>query len=336
METTTVYKDSEAQNAENSRLGKCEVCNVNDAKYTCPKCEVKTCCLSCLKIHKTELECDGIRDKTKYIPLKKMTQMDFMSDYHFLEECTRYVADRKRDKIKKYTIYNKELPTHMFRLRAACKQRNITLRFLLSNFTKHRINTTRLDFKNQIVKWKIEWNFPNVGEKILTFFDDECSETATIGELLEKYLSPESDFVGKKQLEFYQAKGIDNLRVLLKAEGVRKCKNRYYELDYRKSLKENLAGKTIVEFPVIVVVFEEVARELDIIDSDEEDETEKTRYEQILGITSAKRPNPDESEALNKKNRVETNKNLLFSNGDDVESSEADDDGATTEEEKES
>lgn len=43
------------------RLGKCEVCNANSAKYTCPKCEVKTCQIKCVRIHKKELECDGIK-----------------------------------------------------------------------------------------------------------------------------------------------------------------------------------------------------------------------------------------------------------------------------------
>lgn len=104
---------------------------------------------------------------------------------------------------------------------------------------------------------------------MLTFYDDDCVESETIGSLLEKYLNPESnvDIPGRKQLEYYQAKGVDALRVLLKAEGVRKSKNRYYELDYRVSLRENLAGKRIVEFPVIAVVFDEVAQELDIIQS---------------------------------------------------------------------
>uniref|UniRef100_A0A336MM05 Box C/D snoRNA protein 1 n=1 Tax=Culicoides sonorensis TaxID=179676 RepID=A0A336MM05_CULSO len=342
METTVTYCDSKEENKEVSRLGKCEVCIINDAKYTCPKCEVKTCCLDCLKIHKKELECDGIRDKTKYIPLKKMTQMDFMSDYYFLEECTRYVADRKRDKIKKYTIYNKELPTHLFRLRAAARQRKITLRFLLSNFTKHRINTTKLNFKSQIIHWKVEWNFPNVGDKVLTFYDDNCLEGDTIESLLDKYLNPDSiiEVPGRKQLEFYQAKGIDQLKILLKAEGVRKSSNRYYELDHKLSLNENLANKTIVEFPVIVIVFEEVARELDIIQSDDEDETEKLHYNQVIGNTSGKRQSHTEGTPENiKKKRVTQNsstKNYLFSSEIDGNSSDssAADDGMTTEEEK--
>lgn len=57
----------------------CEVCNAVEAKYTCPKCEVRTCCISCVKIHKKELECDGIRDKTKFIPKNQFTDLDLLS-----------------------------------------------------------------------------------------------------------------------------------------------------------------------------------------------------------------------------------------------------------------
>lgn len=225
--------------------------------------------MECLKIHKKELECDGIRDKTKYIPLKKMTDMDFMNDYYFLEECTRYVADRKRDKLKKYTKFNKELPNHLYRLRAACWERKIKLRFLLDLFTKHKANTTRLNFKEKTIYWRIEWNFPQACEKNLIFTDDACSENDKLNKLLDKYLNPKSivDVPGRKDLEYYQSKGIDGVKILLKSEGVRKCKNRFYELDCRLNLKENLAGKTIVEFPVIFVVFDDIVKEFDVIGS---------------------------------------------------------------------
>lgn len=61
------------------RIENCEVCGGNKAKYTCPKCEVRTCCLQCVNIHKKELECDGIRDKTKFIPLRSFTDLDVLS-----------------------------------------------------------------------------------------------------------------------------------------------------------------------------------------------------------------------------------------------------------------
>lgn len=92
------------------RLGLCEVCNITKAKYTCPRCEVKTCCLKCNKIHKVELECDGTRDKTKFVPLKKMTNFDLSSDYRMLEEVTRSVEGYKKSLAHKFINGNRELP----------------------------------------------------------------------------------------------------------------------------------------------------------------------------------------------------------------------------------
>lgn len=61
------------------RIEICEVCDASQAKYTCPKCEVRTCCLDCVNIHKTELECDGIRDRTKFIPRDQFTDLDLLN-----------------------------------------------------------------------------------------------------------------------------------------------------------------------------------------------------------------------------------------------------------------
>lgn len=61
------------------RLGSCEVCNANNAKYTCPRCEVKTCSIDCVRIHKAELACSGTRDKTVYKPLSKFSNLDLLS-----------------------------------------------------------------------------------------------------------------------------------------------------------------------------------------------------------------------------------------------------------------
>jgi len=61
------------------RLGKCEVCNDQEAKYTCPRCEVKTCCLTCVNTHKKELECDGQRNKVAYKRVSEFTNFDLLS-----------------------------------------------------------------------------------------------------------------------------------------------------------------------------------------------------------------------------------------------------------------
>lgn len=250
-------------------MGLCEVCDYNEAKYTCPKCEVKTCCIKCVNIHKKELECTGIRDKTKFIPIKEMTKTDFMSDYTFLEECTRYVSDRKRDQLKRHTRYNKSLPTHMFKLRCGANERKIKLRFLLPIFSKHKSNTTFYDWKSKIIFWRIEWIFVNAGN--LKFVDERCNEQVKLYELVDKYMAPndpnQSDFI-RKSLAYYQSQGISGVRVLLKAEGIRNSKHRFFDLDLEKTLNENLAGKTIVEFPIIYIIYNDIAAdEFDVIDS---------------------------------------------------------------------
>lgn len=137
---------------------------------------------------------------------------------------------------------------------------------MLQNFTKHKLNTTYFDWKSKVIEWRVEWHFVNAnGAK---FVDERCSEHMVIVTQLEKCLEA-NGALGSGVLEYYQARGVANLRVLLKAEGIRKTKNRFYELDVGRTLGENLAGKTIVEFPVIHVIYSTDTDDLDIIDSGE-------------------------------------------------------------------
>lgn len=244
------------------RLGKCEVCNFNLAKYTCPKCEVRTCRLECLRIHKKELNCDGIRDKTKYIPLKKITEADLMSDYSFLESCTNYASARRTDKTKKFTMHNRSLPTPLMKLKkaAADSERQIKLNFLLPNFDKHKTNTTHYDWTSKVIEWCIEWRFINANNK--TIIDERCCETNLMTELITKYFDYRST---TSSLAEYRTNGLSSVALLLKAEAIRKSQNRFYIMDMTKTLKENLRGKTIVEYPVIHVIFKSQIQNYDII-----------------------------------------------------------------------
>lgn len=248
------------------RLGKCEVCNFNVAKYTCPKCEVKTCQLECLRIHKKELNCDGIRDKTKYIPLKQITEADLMSDYVFLESCTNYASARRTDKMKRYTARDRSLPIPKMKLRkaAADSQRKIKLQFLLPNFDKHKTNTTYYDWSAKVIYWCVEWRFINADNRII--IDERCSESKTMTELIEKYFDCSNSI---SSLSGYRSKGLQHIQLLLKAEGIRKCQNRFFAMDVSKTLLENLKGKTIVEYPVIHVIFESDLDKYDVINTGE-------------------------------------------------------------------
>lgn len=57
----------------------CEICQINEWIYTCPRCLIRTCSLTCVQQHKKDTECSGQRDKTAYVPLKKYTESHMMS-----------------------------------------------------------------------------------------------------------------------------------------------------------------------------------------------------------------------------------------------------------------
>lgn len=239
------------------RLGNCEVCSKVESKYTCPKCEVKTCSLECVNIHKKELQCDGIRDRTKFIPVRKMTENDFMSDYHFLEEATRFVELQKRNQIASRN--QSSLPQKKHKLRNACCKRKTFIKFFKNTFSKSLENTSYYQQKTNKILWHIEWIFPNLDNLKISM--KHCDEEVALGELLIKLFETEK----REQLEYYQSKGVGNLSMLLKAESVKNCKNRFFSLDCSKSLKQNLASKTIIEFPTVHVTYDN--HDYDVIES---------------------------------------------------------------------
>ncbi len=189
----------EAEHIFQPRLGLCESCEAQEAKYTCPRCSTKSCSLTCVKAHKVSHQCDGIRDKTSFKSLSQFTELDLLSgksilllhsyisvwwfsrfpDYRLLEEASRSVDAYYRDPLKRQTRQNKELPVvrlihlfllfmklfwiyfiqHLHRLRCAAAQRGTQLRFLPPNFSRHKANTTYLDWKSKKIEWRIEWRF---------------------------------------------------------------------------------------------------------------------------------------------------------------------------------
>lgn len=42
-----------------------------EAKYTCPRCGVRTCSVACCKKHKIDTKCNGKKDQTGYVSLKE-------------------------------------------------------------------------------------------------------------------------------------------------------------------------------------------------------------------------------------------------------------------------
>ncbi|KAK2726713.1 hypothetical protein QYM36_007522 [Artemia franciscana] len=203
-----------------SRLGICEVCSGDVAKYTCPRCSIHTCSVRCSKIHKEEIECSGQRNKTAYKPLKDFNDLDVLSDYRMLEEIGRSVDTCKRDSTRKVTRIGQELTVHLHKLRAACFKRNTRIRFMPSVMIKHKENTTRLDWRTNEISWRVSWRVPQLG---VSFVDEKFPEDNEIGATIEEHLSQLKSLENtgedlKEQIDFLIAGGRSSLRILMPAE----------------------------------------------------------------------------------------------------------------------
>lgn len=109
----------------------------------------------------------------------------------------------------------------------AARSRGIVLQYLAQNFTRHATNTTRYNYKTNLIEWRVEWVFPNVDSEPLKFVDAKCSERMKLSQLLDKYLNPEAmPFEGSKALTYYKSVGFNGVKVLLKGLYL---KNKYYE-----------------------------------------------------------------------------------------------------------
>ncbi|KAK9758492.1 HIT zinc finger [Popillia japonica] len=273
---TSIEESTQPSTSKSIRLGNCEVCMSSDAKYTCPKCEVKFCSLRCSTIHKKELDCDGIRDRTKFIPINKFTNLDLSSDYRLLEEIGRRIETYKRE-LKKPNYKSKHaiLPHFLHKLRISANKRHTKLKFLPDNFIRHKENTTRLNFHKDVIFWRIDWIFSNADK--LKLVDEKVRESEKIASVLQKYFVKQENEVLQEKLQYYQALGLSGIKVFLKAE--EKAGDKYYELDISESLSDNLRGKVIIEYPTMIVVNKEHSSCFEVIDSDDEDKMDVVKAE---------------------------------------------------------
>jgi len=295
----------EESNNPTSRFGVCQICEEKDGKYRCPRCEVVSCSLTCVTTHKEKDSCDGVRNKSKFIPLSRFTELDVISDYRLLESANRCVESYARDKLKRVTQINPysgrlELPKHLMVFRNACFRRGeCRVRFLPPHFQRRKNNCSKLDWKKNLITWKVVINFVHSRCKI----DKVVPETSLLYDILRPFVEvsapaaeaddqvmSDEDAAADEQANeanpylVYQAAGFGRLDIKLKAEGGEndsqhaegggKKQRRYYDLRLDKSLRENLEGKSLIEHPVIIVSLQSHRDYFDNMSDEEEDEEE--------------------------------------------------------------
>ncbi|XP_053178773.1 box C/D snoRNA protein 1 isoform X2 [Scomber japonicus] len=261
--TTGVMSNAESQEdnsgkEEESRgkkrkisLSNCSVCGSEEAKYRCPACLTHSCSLLCVKKHKGESGCSGVRNKTAFVTLSLFDEMTLLNDYRFLEDTGRFADGANRDNLirtPRSTLKTKKLA-------ASARKMNITLRFLPITFTKSKENSTFFFTKEKQFMWHLKLIFPQSNTE---FSQRRVPDGKTLEQILTPYIHPtESDPVARQKLKMYVHASFDHVKVFMKAEGRKANSVRYHNLDIQKSLRDNLSYKTLIEYPVLHVVLKD-------------------------------------------------------------------------------
>ncbi|EPQ12910.1 Box C/D snoRNA protein 1 [Myotis brandtii] len=239
-------------------MSRCETCGTEEAKYRCPRCMRHSCSLPCVKKHKAELTCNGVRDKTAYVSLQQFTEMDLLSDYRFLEDVARTADHISRDALLKRSLSNK----HMCFIKNRARRQGINLKLLPNGFTKRKENSTFFDKKKQQFCWHVKLQFP---QSQAVYIEKRVPDDKTINEILATYIDPEkSDPVIRQRLKAY-IRSQTGVQILMKVENMQQNLVRYYELDPHKSLLDNLRNKVIIEYPTLHVVLKESSKDMNVL-----------------------------------------------------------------------
>ncbi|XP_043860933.1 box C/D snoRNA protein 1 isoform X2 [Dromiciops gliroides] len=248
-------------------LSSCEICGIEEAKYRCPRCMKCSCSLACVKKHKTELTCNGIREKTAFVSLKQFTEINLLSDYRFLEDVGRSADYIARDIFLKRPSTNRILNY----MKNRARRHNIDLRILPIGFTKRRENSTVFDRKEQRFYWHLKLLFP---QSHAEYVEKGVPDDKKLHEILRTYIDPEkSDPVIRQRLKAYVFSE-SGIQILMKIENMQHNLIRYYELDPCKSLIDNLKDKVVIEYPTLHVVLKGSKNDMIILGQERTESTE--------------------------------------------------------------
>ncbi|XP_072275692.1 box C/D snoRNA protein 1 [Pyxicephalus adspersus] len=242
-------------------LESCETCGSEEAKYKCPRCMKYSCSLPCVKKHKVDSACNGVRDKTAFVPLSTFSDIDLLSDYRFLEDAARVSDCSSRDTTVPRNTTNRFLNF----LKNRARKHDIDLKILPIGFSKRRANSTFFHKKEQKFYWHLKLIFPECQAE---YTEKRVPDDRTLSDILKNYIDPtESDPTIRQRLKEYVGSLCD-VKVFMEAEKKMPGPKRYYELDTSKNLRENLQKKTIIEFPTLYVKMKGFSEEMVLVDQE--------------------------------------------------------------------
>lgn len=158
---TVQVQDQTTPVASTSRHGLCSVCSSQSAKYTCPRCSIKTCSLDCTKSHKVATSCSGERDRVSFVGMNQYGDVGMWRDLSYLRDVKTKVGkwgkqaasnsnnSKMSYKGKERERDNQVLPERLLnltdkeqRLKKQMILRGIEVLFLPKEMERHRQNTS--------------------------------------------------------------------------------------------------------------------------------------------------------------------------------------------------
>ncbi|PMD18740.1 hypothetical protein NA56DRAFT_647630 [Hyaloscypha hepaticicola] len=202
----------------------CTICHIDPPKYTCPRCYVNTCSLTCAKRHKLWASCSGVRDPTVFKPMSELaTPSGIDHDYNFLHsiehrlersgkllveeidamskgelECARKGEDEERWR-------RSHVREERGAVNVASKLREMKCNVITApkGMRRNKENTSSWNGKHQTVHWQVEWMRGEPAERTLyrvlgnhaigKAYDLMCEEERILN------MSPEEKRVDKKR-----------------------------------------------------------------------------------------------------------------------------------------
>lgn len=221
---------------------RCQVCEKARSKYTCPRCGIKTCCLDCVRLHKTRSSCNGQRNMSGYVAKAEMSNLTLLSDYRFLEQVDRNIEHLSRKRLARRPNTRQSF-LHQNLVKIA-KDYDIDLRFLPAEFSKHKSNRTRFEKRPDatFILWSVEFLFPACEASFILF---PVHQTRQLSQVVQDLFDP-----AKTSADFYfkvKAMRTSALKGFLSHAGKRVPVN----LD--DDLTTVLKYRTVFEFPTIIL-----------------------------------------------------------------------------------
>ncbi|KAL3960199.1 hypothetical protein ACCO45_005316 [Purpureocillium lilacinum] len=178
----------------------CAICHVSAPKYKCPRCNIQTCSVQCIKKHKAWSECSGERDPTTYVPPAQLrTVAGVNHDYNFLhglgmsmERTERvFVQDKKimreEDLRPKTAGGNAEAREKRFERHLAHRLRQLNVHVVCAplGMARQKENNTTFNRRTGTVNWQVEWLLLDGDDQFASEHQTQAVPTRILSKVLE-------------------------------------------------------------------------------------------------------------------------------------------------------